>query len=190
MKYDELEKVWQELDDLYAKRLELVVTKDSSDAELEVIYFEIARLEEEKQRIFDELLAAAAARKSIAEKDWSHVPCYSRTLNSWGYHYPYDQLYFYVTTMIGLNMVSKALWRSWHMKKADEILQIGIDSVEPGKFDFHMYSSGYVNQTDLVRAIRFRRWTTAHAFVKAGLLIAGYAFYVDIKNEYLSKWYR
>lgn len=59
---------------------------------------------------------------------------------------------FYVTTLTGLGIMSKALWKSWNISKAAEIFDEGVDSAKPGKLDFHMHNSGLAREKYLVIA--------------------------------------
>jgi hypothetical protein len=115
---------------------------------------------EQRRRLYDILQAAGSIPPPVPEKDWSKSPFYSHTLKSWNYDYPVGQMGFYVTTLTGIGIVSKALWRSWNIMKPAEIFRQGVDSAEPGKFDFHMHNSGLTNEDNLVRAMVFRRYKT------------------------------
>ena len=88
----------------------------------------------------------------------------------------------YVTTLTGIGIVSKALWRSWNIKKAAEIFRQGVDSAEPGKFAFHMHNSGLVSENNLPRAMAFRGYMTGKSVLKAGLVVIGFAAIVQVKN--------
>ncbi len=89
---------------------------------------------------------------------------------------------FYVTTTMAIRRVSKAFWNPWNAKKAMEILEKGKDSVEPGKFEFHMHHSGVLEENQLARALRMRVYTTGRAFAIAGLLVIGFNHFVQFKN--------
>jgi hypothetical protein len=90
---------------------------------------------------------------------------------------------FYVTTLTGIGVASKALWRSWNVKKAMEIFKRGVDSAEPGKFEFHMYFSGLSSKDDLVTAMATRKFITGKYLAFAGLLMSGFAAFVQLKNK-------
>lgn len=153
------------------------------DPELESINAQIADLKEDKRRLYDIIQAAASVPPPVPEKDWSKSPFYSHTLKSWNFDYPVDQMGFYVTTLTGFGIVSKALWRSWNIKKAGEIVRQGVDSAEPGKFDFHMHHSGLASENNLVRAMASRGYITGKSVAIAGLLVTGFTAFVQLKNK-------
>ena len=97
--------------------------------------------------------------------------------------YPVDQMGFYLTTLTGFGIVSKALWRSWNIKKAAEIFGQGVDSAEQGKFYFHMHKSGLASEKNLVRAMASRGFITGKSVAVAGLLVTGFAAFVQLKNK-------
>ena len=90
---------------------------------------------------------------------------------------------FYVSILTGMGIVSKALWRSWNIKKAAEIFKEGVDSAEPGKFDFHMHNSGLASENNLVRAMATRGYITGKAFAVAGLIVTGFVAFVQLQNR-------
>ena len=155
---EKIEQIQQELKQLSQKQVELSKAHQQQfflyrwfqgpDPELESV-------KEDKRRLYDILQAAASVPPPAPEKDWSKSPFFSHTLKSWNFDYPVDQMGFYVTTLTGIGIVSKALWRSWNIKKAAEIFRQGVDSAEPGKFDFHMHNSGLASEKNLVRAMGF-----------------------------------
>ena len=147
--------------------------------ELEVINFEIEDLKRLELEYFKILQNAASIPRRIPEKDWSKYPFYSPTLSSWNFKYPPDHMGFYLTTLTAIGVVSKALWKSWNMKKASEILKNGKNSVEFGKFDFHMYNSGFSNEADLPRS---RGFMIGRAIAVGGMLICAFSGLVRIKN--------
>ena len=172
---EKIEKIQQRLEQLSQKQLDLQKTHQQRvksheeqktlyqhlfgqpplqpDPELQSVNDEIENLKEDKRRLYDILQAAASIPPPVPEKDWSKSPFYSHTLRSWNYDYPPDQMGFYVTTLTGIGIVSKAFWRSWNIKKAAEIFRQGVDSAEPGKFDFHMHNSGVASEKNLGRAM-------------------------------------
>lgn len=90
---------------------------------------------------------------------------------------------FYVSTLTGIGIVSNALWKNWNIKKANEIFEGGVSSAEPGKFDFHMHNSGLNSEKNLVRAMASRGYINGKAFAMAGLLVTGFAAFVQLKNK-------
>ncbi len=193
MNDEKIEKIQQELKQLSQKQVELSKAHQrqfflyrwlqGSDPELQSVISEIDRLERGKENYFKILQAAASIPPPVPEKDWSKSLFYSRTLKSWNYDYPADQMGFYVTTLTGIGVMSKALWRSWNIKKAAEIFKEGVDSAESGKFDFHMHNSGLSSEKNLVRAMASRGYQTGKAFAVAGLLVTGFAAFVQLKNR-------
>jgi hypothetical protein len=144
---------------------------------------ELESVKEDKRRLYDILQAAASIPPPVPEKDWSKSPFYSHTLKAWNFDYPVDQMGFYLTTLTGVGIVSKALWRSWNIKKAAEIFRLGVDSAEPGKFDFHMHNSGLASEKNLVRAMASRGYITGKSVAVAGLLVTGFTAFVQLKNK-------
>ena len=186
MKDEKIKEIQQELKELSQKQVELSKAHQQQfflsrwlqgpDPELESV-------KEDKRRLYDILQAAASVPPPAPEKDWSKSPFFSHTLKSWNFDYPVDQMGFYVTTLTGIGIVSKALWRSWNIKKAAEIFRQGVDSAEPGKFDFHMHNSGLASEKNLVRAMASRGFITGKSVAVAGLLVTGFAAFVQLKNK-------
>ncbi|KAJ2986916.1 hypothetical protein HDV02_006458 [Globomyces sp. JEL0801] len=205
MNEEKIEKIQQELKQLSQRQMELskahqqrVMSHEEQktlfqhlfgqlplppDPELESVNSKIQDLKEDKRRLYDILQAAASVPPPIPEKDWSNSPFYSHTLKAWNFDYPVDQMGFYVSTLTGVGIVSKALWRSWNIRKAAEIFKEGVDSVEPGKFEFHMHNSGLNNEKNLVTAMVSRGYITGKAFAVAGLIVTGFAAFVQLKNK-------
>ena len=193
MSDEKIEKIQQELKQLSQKQVELSKSHQQQfflyrwlqgpDPELQSVKDEITRLDRDKSRLYDILQAAASIPPPVPEKDWSKSPFYSHTLKSWNFDYPVDQMGFYVITLTGIGIVSKALWRSWNIKKAAEIFRQGVDSAEPGKFDFHMHNSGLASEKNLVRAMASRGFITGKSVAVAGLLVTGFAAFVQLKNK-------
>ena len=90
---------------------------------------------------------------------------------------------FYLFTLTGIGIVSNALWRSWNIKKAAEIFRQGVDSAEPGKFHFHMHNSGLASEKNLASAMASRGFITGKSLAVAGLLVTGFAAFVQLKNK-------
>jgi hypothetical protein len=163
---------------------ELLVDPDlSPDPELQSVNSQIQDLKEQRGRLYDILQAAASIPPPVPEKDWSKSPFYSHTLKSWNFDYPADQMGFYVTTFTGIGIVSKAIWRSWNIKKAAEIFRKGVDSAEPGKFDFHMHNSGCASEKNLGRAMASRGFITGKSVAAAALLVSVFSAFVQLKNK-------
>jgi hypothetical protein len=205
-----VEKIQQRLDILLQKRLELERAQQNkfilnrwlgqADPELQAVNYEIAQLErreaiaqlerreaqlERRELEYLKVLQnAASVPLPVPEKDWTKYPLYSHTLRSFNFDYPVDQMGFYLTTLTGIGIISKSIWRSWNMKKAVEMLEKGNHhSVEPGKFDFHMHNSGFQSETSLIRAKSSRRYMIGRAFAVAGLMISSFTAFVHLKNK-------
>jgi hypothetical protein len=112
-------------------------------------------------------------------KDWSKAPFYSKTLKSWNFDYPVDQMGFYVTTLTGLGFISKALWRSWNITKAADALKKG---VHDDSLSFHRHFSG-LNNDQLVDASKMRSFVKFRGFAIATAIIGGFTAFVQIKNR-------
>ena len=149
------------------------------DPELESVNAEIARLEKDKDSYFKILQNAALIPPPVPDKDWTKSPFYSHTLKSWNYSYPADQMGFYVTTLTGVGLVSKALWRSWNIKKAAEILETGVES---DMLSFHRHFTGLHNE-QLKDAKNMRQIVKLKAVAVAGLVISGFTAFVQLKNR-------
>ncbi|KAL3774005.1 hypothetical protein ACHAW5_004855 [Stephanodiscus triporus] len=149
------------------------------DPELQAVKEEIARLDRREQEYLKILQAAASIPPPVPEKDWSKSPFYSHTLKSWNFDYPVDQMGFYVTTLTGTGIVSKALWRSWNIKKAAEMLDNGVESE---MLSFHRHFSG-LNNEQLKDARMMRHAVKLKAFAFTGLLVTGFVAFVQLKNR-------
>jgi hypothetical protein len=189
----EIKEIQKKLEQLSQKQVELQKTQQQQfflyrwlqgpDPELQSVKDEIEDLKEQRRRLYDILQAAAATPPPLPEKDWSKSPFYSHTLKSLNFDYPVDQMGFYVTMLTGIGMVSKTLWRSWNTKKAAEIFRKGVNSAEAGKFDFHMHNSGLASEKYLARAMASRGFITGKSVAVAGLLVTGFAAFVQLKNK-------
>jgi hypothetical protein len=198
---DNIKEIQQELKELFQKRLVLAEAQQQrvktceqqktlyqqlfgqpplpSDPKLEAINSEIAHLQRRELEYIKVLQAAASVPPPVPETDWTKSPFYSHTLKSWNYDYPVDQMGFYLTSVTGIGLVSKALWRSWNIKKAGEILEKGVES---DMLPFHRHFSG-LNNEQLKDARMMRQAVTLKAFAYAGLMISGFSAYVQLKNR-------
>ena len=186
---EKIEKIQQELKELSQRQLELSKSHQQQfflyrwlqgpDPELQFVKDEIARLERDKENYFKILQNAASFLPPVEEKDWSKSPFYSHTLKSWNFDYPVDQMGFYVTTLTGIGIVSKALWRSWNIKKAAEMLDNGVESE---MLSFHRHFSG-LNNEQLKDARMMRQAVKLKAFAFTGLLMTGFTAFVQLKNK-------
>ena len=198
---EKIEKIQQELKELSQKQVELSKSHQQRvksheeqktlyqhlfgqqplppDPELESVNSQIEDLKEQRRDYFKILQAAASIPPPVPEKDWSKSPLYSHTLKSWNFDYPVDQMGFYVTTLTGIGIVSKALWRSWNIKKAAEILDNGVESE---MLSFHRHFSG-LNNEQLKDARMMRQAVKLKAFAFTGLLVTGFAAFVQLKNR-------
>jgi hypothetical protein len=193
MNDEKINEIQKKLEQLSQKQVELSKSHQQQfflyrwlqgpDPELQAVKDDIAHLKIREVEYLKILQAAASIPPPVPEKDWSKSPFYSHTLKSWNFDYPVDQMGFYVTTLTGIGIVSKALWRSWNIKKAAEISRQGVDSAEPGKFDFHMHNSGLASEKNLVRAMASRGFITGKSVAVAGLLVTGFAAFVQLKNK-------
>ena len=152
------------------------------DPELEAVKEEIENLKEQRRRLYDILQTAASLPPPVPEFDWSKSPFYSHTLRSYKFDYPVDQMGFYITTLTSITLVSKALWRSWNIKKAAEMLEKGVGSEIPEMLSFHRHFSG-LNNEQLKHSRMIRQAVKLKAFAIAGLLMTGFTVFVQIKNE-------
>jgi hypothetical protein len=116
----------------------------------------------------------------VPEKDWSKSPFYSHTLRSWNFDYPVDQMGFYVTAGTGIGIVTKALWRSWNIKKAAELLQQGDEESE--LLSVHRRLSG-LNNLELKDQVIMRQFMKIKALAVAGMIIGGFIAFVQLKNK-------
>ena len=143
---------------------------------LDSIDAEIADFQEQR-RIYADILSSA--RRPVPEQDWLNHPFYSHNLKSWNFNYPADQLGLYLASLTGIGIVSKAIWRSWHIKRAAQVIQDS--SADPGLVSFHRYFSR-LNNDQLKDVARMRRHVTLRALGTAGLLIGAFAAFVQLKN--------
>ena len=150
------------------------------DPELQSFKEEMARLEKDKDNYFKILQAAASIPPPVPEKDLTKSPFYSHTLRSWKFDYPFDQLGFYLITLTGIGTVSKALWRSWNIKRAAEMLEKGVESE---MLSFHRHFSR-LNNEELMKDARMMRYVVKlKAFAFSGLLVTGFTAFVQLKNQ-------
>ena len=186
---EKIKEIQQELKQLSQKQVELSKAHQQQfflsswlqgpDPELESVNSQIEDLKEQRRDYFKILQAAASIPPPVPEKDWSKSPLYSHTLKSWNFDYPVDQMGFYVTTLTGIGIVSKALWRSWNIKKAAEILDNGVESE---MLSFHRHFSG-LNNEQLKDARMMRKAVKLKAFAFTCLLVTGFAAFVQLKNR-------
>ena len=186
---EKIKDIQQELKQLSQKQVELSKSHQQQfflyrwlqgpDPELQSVKGEIAHLKARELEYLKILQAAASIPPPVPEKDWSKSPFYSHTLKSWNFDYPVDQMGFYVTTLTGIGIVSKALWRSWNIKKAAEMLEKGVESEI---LSFHRHFSG-LNNEQLKDARMMRQAVKLKAFAFTGLLVTGFAAFVQLKNK-------
>jgi hypothetical protein len=100
-------------------------------------------LKRREQEYLKILQAAVSIPPPVPKKDWSKSPFYSHALRSRNFDYPADQMGFYLYTLTGIGILSKALWMSWNIKKAAEMLEKG---VETEMLSFHRHFSGLNNE--------------------------------------------
>jgi hypothetical protein len=189
MNDEKIEKIRQDLKKLSQRQVELTKAHQQQfflyrwlqqpDPELQAVISEIEELKKEKREYFKILQASASIPPPIPEKDWSKSPFYSHTLKSWNFDYPVDQMGFYVTTLTGFGIVSKALWRSWNIKKAAEMLKKGDESE---MLSFHRHFSG-LNNEQLKDARTMRQAVKLKAFVFTGILVSSFSAFVQVKNR-------
>ena len=149
------------------------------DPELESVNSKIQELKEDKRRVYDILQAAASVPPPVPEKDWSSYPFYSQTLKSLNFNYPVDQLGVYVTSLTGLGMVSKALWKSYNVGKANTAIKLGIvDDI-----DVYLHRSGLNDERQVLRAMKSRHRLVIVALGKWAALAALFTAYVQLKNR-------
>ena len=183
----ELSKAWQERVKLYEGQKTLyhrIVGQPplEKDRALLAVEREIDGLQRDKENYL-KIIASLPPPVPVEAKDWSKSRFYSHTLRSWNFDYPGDQLGFYAYCLVGIGVVSRAFWRCWNIKQASEICAKGIETVEPGRFEFHMHSSGLPYGTNLVGAMGYRKYMVGMAFAKALLIVSGFAAFVRLKNR-------
>ena len=149
------------------------------DPELQSVKDEIARLERDKDNYFKILQAAASIPPPVEEKDWSESPFYSHTLKSLNFASPADQMGLYVTTLTGIGIVSKALWRSYNIRKAYAAIQMGIEE----DIGVYLHRSGLTEEKHVCRAMQSRNRYIRFAFGKWAALVASFTAFVQLKNR-------
>jgi hypothetical protein len=189
MSDEKIEKMLQELKQLSQRKVELLKSHQQQfflyrwlqgpDPEVESVKDEIAHLKTTHLEYLKTLRAAASIPPPVPKKDCSMSPFYSHTLKSWKFDYPFDQMGFYVTSLTGFGIVSNALWRSWNIKKAAEMLDNGVESE---MLSFHRHFSG-LNNEQLKDAKMMRHVVKLKAFAFTGLLVTGFAAFVQLKNR-------
>ena len=189
MTNEKIEKIQQELKQLSQKQVELQRTHQQqfflyrwlqgTDPELQAVKEEITRMEKDKDNYFKILQAAASIPPPVPEKDWSKSPFYSHTLKSWSFDYPVDQMGFYVTILTGIGIVSKALWRSYNIRKAYTAIQMGIKD----DIDVYLHRSGLNEEKNVYRAMKSRHRYVRFAFGKWAAIVASFTAFVQLKNR-------
>ena len=115
----------------------------------------------------------------VTEKDWSKAPFYSEKLKSWNFDYPVDQMGFYLTSITGMVIVSKALWKSWNMKQARKAIELKIlDDI-----DVYLHRSGFNDENQLLRAMKSRTRYVTSAFALGIGLVGAFTTFVQYKNK-------
>ena len=78
-------------------------------------------LKEDKRRLYDILQAAASIPPPVEEKDWSKSLFYSNTVQKLiGANTPFEQYGLYGSSIGGVYLMSRSLFRSYHAVKAIE----------------------------------------------------------------------
>ena len=149
------------------------------DPELQAVKDEIAHLERDKENYFKILQAAASIPPPVPEKDCSESPFYSHTLKSLNFASPADQMGLYVTNLTGIGIVSKALWRSYNIRKAYAAIQMGIEE----DIGVYLHRSGLTEEKHVCRAMQSRNRYIRFAFGKWAALVASFTAFVQLKNR-------
>jgi hypothetical protein len=136
--------------------------------------------EEKRARVFENPPSCGIYSSSCTEKGLVQVSFLSHALRSRNFDYPADQMGFYLFTLTGIGIVSKALWRSWNIKKAAERLETGVGTE---MLSFHRHFSG-LNNEQLKEARMMRKIVKLKAFAFAGLLVIGFTAFVQLKNKH------
>jgi hypothetical protein len=149
------------------------------DPELQSVKDEIAHLKTREVEYLKILQAAASIPPPVEEKDWSESPFYSHTLKSLNFASPADQMGLYVTTLTGIGIVSKALWRSYNIRKAYAAIQMGIEE----DIGVYLHRSGLTEEKHVCRAMQSRYRYVRFAFGKWAALVASFTAFVQLKNR-------
>ena len=197
--YQQLLKIHQELEQLYIKKIKLVKAREeqlkktiyqtlfgqpklSIDAELESIDCQIDGLKKKSDLYLNILKIAAAAANTAKAKeipyDWSKSLFFSKTLHELNFKYPPDQIGFYLVSMIGITIISKAYWKSWNITKGAEIIAT---NGNPEMMPFHRTFTKLRNE-EFKEALGLRKIYKVTAFAKAAFYMGAYCFYVHFKN--------
>ena len=86
---------------------------------------------------------------------------------------------FYVITLIGIGIVSKALWRSYNIRKAYTAIQMGIKD----DIDVYLHRSGLNEEKYAYRAMTSRHRYVRFAFGKWAAIVASFTAFVQLKNK-------
>jgi hypothetical protein len=92
-------------------------------------------------------------------------PFYSKTLKSLNYDYPVE-IGFYFTTIYGLNLMARQLWKAWNMKVEEAIKQ------KSENINVYLHRSGYANEKLLLGAMKSRNLIIASG-IGSGLALIG-----------------
>jgi hypothetical protein len=189
---EKLELIEEKLDQLSTKQLELIEHHQKQpfyyrwlatpDPKLDATNIAIARLEKDKENYFKVIQAAASVPPPptlAPEKDWSKAPFYSKTLKTWNFDYPVDQMGFYLTSLTGIGIISKAFWKTWNMKLAEKAIQQNIAD----DIDVYLHRSGFPDEKQLLRAMKSRSRHITSAIALGVGLVGVFTTFVQYKNK-------
>lgn len=141
---------------------------------------ELESVKEDKRRLYDILQAAASIPPPVPEKDWSKSPLYSKTVQKLtGATTPFEQYGLYGSIIGGVFLISRSLFRSYHVVKAIEF--------PPGSEDrsVHSYLAGATKE-QLHHAQIFARRLRTRGILGGILLPIGFITYLVQKHKYQS----
>jgi hypothetical protein len=86
---------------------------------------------------------------------------------------------FYLTTLTGIGIVSKALWRSYNIKKACTAIKAGVQE----DIDVYLHRSGFTEEKHVLRVMQSRHRFVTTALAKWAAIGGLFAVMVQLKNK-------
>jgi hypothetical protein len=187
-----LDSIAQELEQLEAKKLELLKEEHrmpfyqrlfrQPNPDSEVLNRKIKDLKIEREQHFKIRHAAASVPPPpapVPKKDWSNSRFYSQTLRDFNFDYPFDQMCFYLTGLIGAKRVAQAFWKSYNLEKAKRAIQLGIED----DIDVYVHRSGCTSPRQVRMAFKYRHLSIASAIATGIGMVGLFSVFVQVKNK-------
>jgi hypothetical protein len=86
---------------------------------------------------------------------------------------------FYLTSLTGIGIISKAFWKTWNMKLAEKAIQQNIAD----DIDVFLHRSGFPDEKQLLRAMKSRGRHITSAIALGVGLVGVFTTFVQYKNK-------